>query len=74
MWKEDKRAVPGKSGNFRLDAVRSDVEMGDGDGFSGEKRTGRSALAGLGAVLHGVDLVDLVKRILSSTSGLPQSA
>jgi hypothetical protein len=30
MWKEDKRAVPGKGGNFRLDAVRSDVEMGDG--------------------------------------------
>jgi hypothetical protein len=44
MWKEDKRAVPGKGGSFRLDAVRSDVEMGEGDGFSGRKERGVPAL------------------------------
>ena len=68
MWKEDKRAVPGKGGNFRLDAVRSDVEPGDGDGFPGEKEQRVLLWTGLVAALHGVDLVDLVKHVLPSTS------
>jgi hypothetical protein len=63
MWKEDKRAVLGKCGDSRLDAVRSDAKLGDGMVFPGRKQ-GVPLWAGLGAALRGVDLVDLVKPIL----------
>jgi hypothetical protein len=48
--------------------VRCDLELGDGDGFPGEKEQGVPLWTGLVAASHRVDLVDLVKHILQSTS------
>jgi hypothetical protein len=59
---------------FRLDAVRSDVELGDGDGFPGENEQGVPLWTGLVAASNGVDLVDLVRHILPSTSAFTPSA